>query len=867
MAIKSRRPAAGSIEKAIEALTDGLQVGQGADIQVPDETVTSEGGAQITNLPDGGAEINTDPNAPVDQSQIPFGGNLANFLEESDLQDLSNKLVAAYESDKQSRKDWEETYVKGLDMLGFKYEDRTQPFEGAAGVVHPLLAESVTQFQAQAYKELLPPAGPVNTEVVGEITPQVEEQAKRVKDYMNYQLTHVMREYDPDMDQLLFYLPLSGSAFKKTYYDSILQRPVSKFVSSEDCVVNYMASSLEEAIRITHVTKIDSNELRKKQVSGFYRDVPITSGSVSTTSDVADKIDELQGTSDTLASDDDEHVLLEMHVDADVPGFEDPSEVKLPYIITIDQFSSKVLGIKRNWLETDQLKRRTDYFTHYKFLPGLGFYGFGLIHMLGGLSRTATSVLRQLVDAGTLANLPAGFKARGMRIRDHDEPLQPGEFRDVDVTGVSIKESLLPLPYKEPSQTLFALLGFCVDAGKSFAAIADMKMGEGNEQNPVGTTLALLERGTKVMSAIHKRLHYAQGVEFNLLARCIKMFLPPEYPYMVKGGNRTIKQQDFDDRVDILPVSNPNIFSMSQRVMLAQQQLQMAIANPALHNLREAYRRVYQALDVDNIDALLKPDPGNPPPKSPAMENSESMRGQEPKAFPQQNHKAHIEAHGEFMFTRPVQINVQVYAQMEAHILQHIAIMAAEQVEQQMQPQAQQLQQQIQQMQQQAQQNPAMQQQVAQQTQQMQQQFSIQKEAQIAVVEAQLIKEMAKEETQRSGMEDQDPLVKLKQQEIDLKAAELQQKGQHDETKMLMETAVDAEKLDLEREKMSSSNELGMVKETFGLMKEGQKDATSEIKEDVASLRETAKNRSNERIAIMKERAAARKANGKSKSK
>jgi len=454
-----------------------------------------------------------------------------------------------------------------------------------------------------------------------------------------------------------------------------------------------------------------------------------------------------------------------------------------------------------------------------------------------------------------------------MRIRDHDEPLQPGEFRDVDVTGVSIKESLLPLPYKEPSQTLFALLGFCVDAGKSFAAIADMKMGEGNEQNPVGTTLALLERGTKVMSAIHKRLHYAQGVEFNLLARCIKMFLPPEYPYMVKGGNRTIKQQDFDDRVDILPVSNPNIFSMSQRVMLAQQQLQMAIANPALHNLREAYRRVYQALDVDNIDALLKPDPGNPPPKSPAMENSESMRGQEPKAFPQQNHKAHIEAHGEFMFTRPVQINVQVYAQMEAHILQHIAIMAAEQVEQQMQPQAQQLQQQIQQMQQQAQQNPAMQQQVAQQTQQMQQQFSIQKEAQIAVVEAQLIKEMAKEETQRSGMEDQDPLVKLKQQEIDLKAAELQQKGQHDETKMLMETAVDAEKLDLEREKMSSSNELGMVKETFGLMKEGQKDATSEIKEDVASLRETAKNRSNERIAIMKERAAARKANGKSKSK
>ena len=867
MAIKSRMPSSGAIEKAIEALNDGLEIsGAGTEVQLPEKEVNFEPDVEITELPDGGAEINTDPNAPIDQSQIAFDANLADYIEEGDLQKLSDKLVASYESDKQSRKDWEETYTKGLDMLGFKYEDRTQPFAGASGVIHPLLAESVTQFQAQAYKELLPPGGPVNTEIVGEIVPEIEEQAKRVKDYMNYQITHVMKEYDPDMDQLLFYLPLSGSAFKKTYYDGLLQRAVSKFVSSEDCVINYMASSLEDAVRITHTTKIDANELRKQQVSGFYRDIPITSGSVSTVDDIKEKIDELQGASDNLASDDDEHVLLEMHVDADVPGFEDQSGIKLPYIITIDQYSTKILSIKRNWFEADQSRRRIDYFTHYKFLPGLGFYGFGLIHMLGGLSRTATSVLRQLIDSGTLANLPAGFKARGMRIRDHDEPLQPGEFRDVDVTGASIKESLLPLPYKEPSQVLFALLGFCVDAGKSFAAIADMKMGEGNEQNPVGTTLALLERGTKVMSAIHKRLHYAQGVEFNLLARCFQMYLPPEYPYMVRGGNRMIKQADFDERVDILPISNPNIFSMSQRVMLAQQQLQLAIANPALHNLREAYRRVYQALDVDNIDALLKPDPGNPPPKSPATENSEAMRGQDPKAFPQQNHKAHIEAHAEFMFTRPVQINPQLYAMMEAHVLQHIAIMAAEQVEQEMMPQAQELQQQVQQLQQQAQQNPAMQQQVQQQVQQLQQQFMAQKEAAIAMVESQLIKEMAKEESVRSGMEEQDPLVKLKQQEIDLKAAELMQKSQHDETKMLMETAVDAEKLDLEREKLSSSNELGMVKESFGLMKEGQKDATAEIKEDVASLRDLAKNRSNEKIAAMRERAAARKAksNGKS---
>ena len=529
----------------------------------------------------------------------------------------------------------------------------------------------------------------------------------------------------------------------------------------------------------------------------------------------------------------------------DVPGFEDANGIKLPYIITIDQYSNEVLSIRRNYKEQDPAKRRIDYFTHYKFLPGLGFYGFGLIHMLGGLSRTATSVLRQLIDAGTLANLPAGFKARGMRIRDHDQPLQPGEFRDVDVTGQSIKESLLPLPYREPSQTLFALLGFCVDAGKSFAAIADMKMGEGNEQNPVGTTLALLERGTKVMSAIHKRLHYAQATEFNLLARCIQLFLPPEYPYAVRGGNRMIKATDFDDRVDILPVSNPNIFSMSQRVMLAQQQLQLAIANPALHNLREAYRRVYQALDVDNIDALLKPDPGNPPPKSPAIENSEAMRGMQPKAFPQQNHKAHVEAHAEFMFTRPVQINPQLYAMMEAHVLQHIAIMAAEQIEQQMMQETQKFQQQMQAMQQQAQQNP----QIQQQMQMMQKQYMDKKESAIATLEAQLIKQMAAEEQQRSGLEEKDPLVKLKQQEIDLKAAELMQKAQQAETDTVMRTAVESEKLDLQREKMQSDQDMGIMKESFGMLKEQGKETAGEIKESMAVLREDNRNKANERIA------------------
>ena len=475
-----------NIDKAMEALQGALDIEPvGQEIQLPEQVVDFESDVELIETPDGGAEVNFDPNAPIDQSQIPFDANLAEYIDETQSRKFSNDLVGAFEADKESRKDWEDTYIKGLDMLGFKYEDRTQPFEGASGVVHPLLAESVTQFQAQAYKELLPPSGPVRTQIVGQVTPEVQDQAERVKEYMNYQITSVMKEYDPEMDQLLFYLPLSGSAFKKVYYDPILQRAVSKFVTSEDCVVNYMATDLESAERITHCIKMTNNEVRKLQVSGFYKDIELPSGEVDP-SEVREKVNELEGVQKEFANDDDEHEILEMHVNADVPGFEDPKGIKLPYIVTIDKYSQTILSIRRNWNQQDQFMKKISYFVHFKFLPGLGFYGFGLIHMLGGLSRTATSVLRQLIDAGTLANLPAGFKARGMRIRDHDEPLQPGEFRDVDVTGNSIRESLLPLPFKEPSQTLFALLGFAVDAGKSFAAIADMKMGEGNEQNPVG---------------------------------------------------------------------------------------------------------------------------------------------------------------------------------------------------------------------------------------------------------------------------------------------------------------------------------------------------------------------------------------------
>ena len=855
-----------NIDKAMQALQGALELEpEGVEISPPEKVVDFEPEVELTDLPDGGAEVNFDPNAPIDQSQIPFDANLADYIEEGDLNKLALDLIGNFESDKDTRKDWEDTYTKGLDMLGFKYENRTQPFEGSSGVVHPLLSESVTQFQAQAYKELLPPDGPVRTQIVGDATPEIEQQADRVKEFMNYEIMQVMKEYDPDMDQLLFYLPLSGSAFKKVYYDGLLKRAVAKFVSGEDLIVNYFATDLETADRITHIIKMTKNDLIKNQVSGFYRDVEIKDGFVDET-EVKEKVNELEGLQKGISSEDNMYTLLEIHANLDIPGFEDTSGVKLPYIVTIDQYSQTVLSIRRNWKQDDPNFEKIPYFVHYKFLPGLGFYGFGLIHMLGGLSRTATSVLRQLIDAGTLANLPAGFKARGMRIRDHDEPIQPGEFRDVDVTGTSIKESLLPLPFKEPSVVLFNLLGFAVDAGKSFAAIADMKMGEGNEQNPVGTTMALLERGTKVMSAIHKRLHCAQRMEFNMLARIFQLYLPPEYPYYVVGGNRMIKQSDFDNRVDIIPVTDPNIFSMAQRVMLAQTQLQMAGAAPDLHDMREAYRRVYQALNVDNIDSILKPSPDEPEPTSPAMENSMAMRGSQPKAFPMQDHIAHMKTHGDFMFTRMVQINPQLYAMMQSHVFEHIALMASEAVQQEFAQQ----QEQLKQMEQQAQQNPQMTQQFEQQSSQLNNQMA-KKQAEL---EAEITKQVAKDEEERMGNKKDDPLVRLKQQEIDLRAMEVMSKQQESSQKSQTDLMVEAEKMDLERDKLESQTSIDLMKATAEIDKTKAADATQLLKENMSTAREAMKENNITRREAMKSRSqeriartnASKKTNGKASS-
>ena len=685
--------------------------------------------------------------------------------------------------DDTSREDWEKAYIKGLDLLGFKYQEVTEPFRGAASVSHPLLAEAVTQFQAGAYKELLPAGGPVKTTIVGEVNTDTENQAERVKEFMNYQILYEMKEYDPEMDQMLFHLPLAGSSFKKVYYDSGMGRPVSKFVPAEDLIVNYGASDLEDAERITHKLKISPNDLKRQMLSGFYRDIEMDAEDdiYQDYSDIQEKYDELEGVKrGDFAG---QYILLEMHVDLDLSGYEnvgvdnEPTGLKLPYIVTLEQSTGKILSIYRNYKQDDPLYKRNQYFVHYKFLPGLGFYGFGLVHMLGGLTRTATSALRALLDAGTLSNLPAGFKSRGLRVRDDDEPLTPGEFRDVDAPGGDLRNALMPLPYKGPDQTLFNLLGYVVDAGRRFAAIADMKVGEGSQANPVGTTIALLEQGTRVMSAIHKRCHYAQKNEFELLAQIFATSLPPEYPYNVEGGNRMIKATDFDQRVDIQPVSNPNIFSMSQRIMLAQSQLQLAQANPQIHNQYEAYRRMYEALGVQNIEAILPP-PSKPEPLDPGVENAQALRMQALVVFGEQDHEAHIEAHRAFMSSFLVRNNPQVMTILQAHITEHMSAMARNEVMVELQPeidrQAMKFGGQI----------PP----------ELMKQFQPEIERRVAIKIAAMIDEAVAEEQDAIGFggDGEDPLVDIKQRELDI-----------EQQKLNLDAADDLAKQELEREKLS----------------------------------------------------------------
>ena len=745
------------IDKSLPNVEQELKVPSPEEIEVAEQEKQQEVNEQgdpveVTENEDGSVDINYDPAIASVEGGENHYDNLAEHLPDDVLGRLGSTLYQNYQDYKNSRKDWERSYREGLDLLGFKYDNRTEPFQGASGATHPVLAEAVTQFQSLAYKELLPAEGPVRTQILGVPTPEKEQQSQRVKDFMNYQIMEKMKEYEPDFDSMLFHLPLAGSAFKKVYYDEAASMACSKFVPADDLIVPYTATSLDDAESIIHRVQISENELRKQQVAGFYRDIDLKPGPVNET-EVERKERELEGQS--KGRDEDVFNLLECHVHLDLEGFEDmgedgePTGIKMPYVVTVEENSREILSIKRNYEVGDPLKNKIDYFVHFKFLPGLGFYGFGLIHMIGGLSRTATAALRQLLDAGTLSNLPAGFKQRGIRIRDDAQSIQPGEFRDVDAPGGNIRDAFMMLPFKEPSQTLLALMGVVVQAGQRFASIADLQVGEGNQQAAVGTTVALLERGSRTMSAIHKRIYAALKQEFKLMSRVFKLYLPQEYPYDVVGGQRMIKQTDFDDRVDILPVADPNIFSQTQRISLAQSELQLAQSNPQIHNLYQAYRNMYEALGVKDIDKLLK-RPQVPTPKDPALEHIDSLAGKPFQAFPGQDHRAHITSHLNFMATNMARNNPMIMASLEKNCFEHISLMAQEQIEVEFRQEMQQ----IMAMQQnpQAMQNPQMQMQLK--------MISEKIEARKAQLIADMMEEFTKEEKKITSQFDNDPIAK-----------------------------------------------------------------------------------------------------------
>ena len=777
------------------AIENNNQTELDENIEVEEEMVQPEG------LP---PEVIVEGEEQIEEApEDDFNTNLAEDMDERVLKRLGSELIDEFKKDKESRKEWEEAIEKGLDLLGVKYTEQTKPFRGASGVTHPLLSESATAFQATAYKELIPSDGPVRTQIVGLRSTATEQQSDRVKEYMNYLLMEKMEEYTTDMDQMLYYLPLQGSTFKKVYYDAFLNRPVSKFIPANDLVVPYYASDLKDAGRITHVMKSSENELNKKMAAGFYRNVELSQPEMQTSS-LDSKIDQLEGIKNTYS--DYIYTVLEMHVELNLDEYDNfdkksqKGAIKIPYIVTIDEGSGEVLSIYRNYRIDNPTYSRIEYFVHYKFLPGLGFYGFGLIHTIGGLSRAATITLRQLIDAGTLKNLPAGFKSRGLRVRDDDQPIQPGEFRDVDAPGGNIRDQFFNLPFSEPSGTLFQLLGFVVQAGQKFSAITEFDTGADAQNRAVGTTIALMERGSRVMSGVHKRCYYAMRVEFKILARICGEFLPPEYPYDVYGGPRQIKSADFDQRVDILPVADPNIMSMAQRVTLAQTQLQIAQSNPQIHNIHEAYRRVYQALGTKQIETLLNPPPQQPQPQDPAKENARALQMQLLTAFEYQDHDAHIAAHMAFMASRMVQINPMVYALLQSHISDHISFKAQKEVREQIA------------------QDPSL----VNLQQQDPQAFQVAFDNAVATAAAEITTELVRQEMASSNKED--PLVRLKQQEIDLRAMDMQRKERETQMKMEQENMRNNDNLQFDYDRLQQQDEasdkrLDIAEEKLNIMR------------------------------------------------
>ena len=768
----ARKPIAGMVDKNVPSQLDPEDLAAEVELEVPgsmdDNVVAFEGMAEnmdieVTPEEDGGVTIDFDPEDQRGMSDD-FYLNLAEEMPERELGRIAGELLGEFDANKAGRQEWADAYANGLELLGFTYDERTQPFRGASGVTHPLLAEAATQFQAQAFNELLPASGPVRTTIMGSETREKQSQAQRVRQFMNYYVTSVMEDYTPDMDQMLFYLPLAGSTFKKVYYDETMGRAVSKFIPAENLVVPYDTADLDTCPNITQVLRMSLNDLRKKQVAGFYLDIPVIPAQEEMDS-VDSELDRIDGVSPTQI--DYDCTILECHVDLDIDGYEDvdedgePTGIKVPYVVTISQDNGQILSIRRNYREDDELKRKIAYFVHFKFLPGFGFYGLGLIHTIGGLSRTATAALRQLIDAGTLSNLPAGFKARGLRIRDDDDPLQPGEFRDVDAPGGAIRDSLMPLPFKGPDQTLFSLLGFVVDAGQRFATITDMKVGDGNQGAAVGTTIAMLEQGSRVMSAVHKRLHYGMKQEFKILARVMSESLPQEYPYSVEGADATVMRTDFDDRIDVVPVSDPNVFSQSQRIALAQTKLQLAGAAPEMHNMYEVYRDMYDALGVRDVDRIMKRIPDDEPtPKDPAQENIDSMDMVPLQAFEGQEHEAHIMAHMVFGSTPMVGSMPAIAMALQKHIMEHVRIAARERAAVQF----------------------------IQSRQAAGGEAATEEEMlQIEGLTAQFIAEgmqMVKQMSQQVSGEGPDPLVQLKEQELQIKAQAEQNDAQVDQAKL-----------------------------------------------------------------------------------
>jgi hypothetical protein len=763
-----------AIEKSLYAAPQGLDSLMAMDEASPPIEIEIEGPESV-NIGFGGMEIEIDPGK---ESGEDFDANLAEYIDENELESLASELIGDYDDDVGSRKDWMQTYVDGLELLGMKIEERSEPWEGACGVYHPLLSEALVKFQAETMMATFPAAGPVKTQIIGKETPDKKAAAVRVQDDMNYQLTDVMKEYRPEHERMLWGLGLSGNAFKKVYFDPHLDRQVSVFVPAEDLVVPYGASNLEAAERVTHVMRKTENELRRLQVAGFYIDVDLGEPN-NTLDEVEKKIAEQMG---FRATSDNRFKLLEMNVDLDLKGYEHKEDgkktgIKLPYIVTIEKGSSKVLAIRRNWEEDDDTHQKRQHFVHYGYVPGFGFYCFGLIHLVGAFAKSGTSLIRQLVDAGTLSNLPGGFKARGLRVKGDDTPISPGEWRDVDVPSGTIKDNLLPLPYKEPSQVLMALLGQIVDEGRRFANTADLQISDMSANSPVGTTLAILERTLKVMSAVQARIHYSMKQELGLLKNIIAAYTPEDYDYEPEEGSRKAKKSDYDN-VNVIPVSDPNAATMAQKIVQYQAVMQLAQQSPQLYNMPLLHRQMLDVLGIKDAAKLVPMDEDQRP-TDPVSENQNVLMGKPVKAFLYQDHQSHIMVHMSAMQDPKIMsllqsnpMAPQLQAAMMAHVNEHLGFEYRRQIEQQLGMSL-----------------PPQQDEAGEAT-NMEPDVEARLSPMLAQAAQRLLQQNQGEQAQKKAQEQaQDPLVQMAQQELQIKQAEQQRKAQKDQADLELKKA------------------------------------------------------------------------------